>query len=150
MSANNLLEHGKRDPQWVDAVLDWRWTWLVARTAVVALFLMNGLTKLFDFPAAIAEQEHFGLRPGVVWASITMCVELVAPVLIISGRYVWLGAGALGVFTALAAFLTHAFWAMHGQDRFIAMNEFFEHMSLVAALVMIALIAEHAQLDCKR
>ena len=42
------------------------------------------------------------------------------PILILSGRLVWLGAGMLGVFTALAAFTANAFWTMQGQERFAA------------------------------
>jgi uncharacterized membrane protein YphA (DoxX/SURF4 family) len=131
------------DPRWVDAVLDWRWTWLLARIALTGAYVLGGLTKLSDFPAAIAEQEHFGLTPGWLWASLVIAVELIAPALIISGRFVWLGAGALGVFTGLAALTANDFWNMHGAERFVATNAFFEHIGLIAGFVMAALIAEH-------
>lgn len=133
------------DPRWVDAILDWRWTWLTARIALTGAYLLGGLTKLFDFPAAAAEQEHFGLHPGALWAALTIAVELVGPALIISGRWVWLGAGMLGVFTLLAAILANNFWSLQGQARFAATNAFFEHIGLIAGFVMAALIAEHAQ-----
>ena len=132
-----------RDPRWVDAVLEWKWTWLVARIGLVGAYILGGLTKLTDFPAAVAEQEHFGLHPGTLWAMAAIVVELVGPILIISGRWVWLGAGALGVLTAIATVSANAFWAMHGHDRFVALNAFFEHIGLIAGFVMAALIAEH-------
>ncbi|MBN9927015.1 hypothetical protein JND40_14970, partial [Listeria monocytogenes] len=62
-------------------------------------------------------------------------------VLILWGRYVWLAAGALGVFTLLTAFIASPFWALQGQARFIATNDFFEHLGLVAAFVMVAMVA---------
>jgi uncharacterized membrane protein YphA (DoxX/SURF4 family) len=133
-----------QDPDWVDALLEWRWTWLAARIGLTGAYILGGLTKLFDYPAAVAEQEHFGLHPGWLWASAAILVELVGPVLIISGRYVWLGAGALGVLTTIATVSANAFWTMQGHDRFVALNAFFEHIGLVAAFVMVALIAEHA------
>jgi uncharacterized membrane protein YphA (DoxX/SURF4 family) len=133
------------DPRWVDAILDWRWTWLVARIALTGAYLLGGLTKLFDFPAAVAEQEHFGLHPGALWAGATIAVELIGPALVIAGRWVWLGAGMLGVFTGLAALMANNFWVMHGQARFAATNAFFEHIGLIAGFVMAALIAEHAR-----
>jgi len=133
------------DPRWVDAILDWRWTWLVARIALTGAFILGGLTKLSDFPAAVAEQQHFGLHPGAFWAAAAIVVEIGGPILIISGRFVWLGAGALGVLTAIATLAANDFWVMSGHERFVAINAFFEHIGLIAGFVMAALIAEHAQ-----
>ncbi len=134
-----------RDPRWVDAILDWRWTWLCARILLTGAYLLGGVTKALDFPAAVAEQEHFGLHPGALWAAVTIAIELLGPVLIISGRFVWLGAGALGVLTAVASVLANNFWDLQGQARFTATNNFFEHVGLIAGFVLAALLAEHEQ-----
>jgi uncharacterized membrane protein YphA (DoxX/SURF4 family) len=134
---------GDRDPDWVDAILDWRWTWLLARLGLVGAYLLGGLTKLFNFQAAVAEQAHFGLQPAWAWAAASIAVELVGPLLILWGRLAWLGAGALGVLTAIATVVASDFWNMQGAARFMAMNTFFEHIGLVAGFVMAALIAEH-------
>ena len=40
----------------------------------------------------------------------------------IFGRWVWLGAGGLGVLTAIAMLTANNFWAMTGHDRFMAEN----------------------------
>lgn len=135
---------GGPDPRWVDAILDWRWTWLVARLGLTGAYVLGGLIKLTNFPAAVAEQEHFGLHPGWLWAALAITVEIAGPVLIISGRLVWLGAGALGVLTAVATLAANPFWTLTGHERFAAMNAFFEHIGLIAGFVMAALIAEHA------
>ncbi len=136
---------GERDPRFVDAVLDWRWTGFLARLGLVGAYLLGGVVKLSDFPAAIAEQAHFGMHPPALWAALTIAVELIGPLLILSGRFVWLGAGMLGVFTVLAAFTANAFWTMHGQERFGATNAFFEHLGLVGGFVLAARLAEHDQ-----
>ena len=138
---------GERDPRWVDAVLDWRWTWVAARAGLSGAYLLGGLTKLLDFPAAVAEQAHFGLHPAWLWAALAVVVELIGPVLLISGRLVWLAAGALGVLTFIASLVANDFWALQGQARFAAANAFFEHIGLIAGFVMAALLAEHAQRD---
>ncbi len=140
-----MSDFGRRDPQWVDRILDWRGTWLVARIAVVGIFLVSGILKLLDFPAAIAEQEAHGLHPGALFAALTIGVQLVGATLVIARRWVWLGAGALGVFTASAAFVGHAFWTMQGDARFAAMNVFLEHIGLIGGLILTALVAEHAK-----
>lgn len=136
---------GRRDPRFVDAILDWRWTWLLARLALVGAYLLGALVKLGDWPSAVAEQAHFGMRPPALWAAATIAVELVGPILILAGRFVWLGAGMLGVFTVLAAITANPFWALSGSERFAATNAFFEHLGLTGGFVLAALVAEHAR-----
>ncbi|CDO34938.1 DoxX family protein [Novosphingobium sp. KN65.2] len=132
-----------RDPRFVDAILNWRPTWFLARLALVCAYLVGGLVKLADFSSAVAEQAHFGMSPPALWAALTIAVELVGSLLILSGRLVWLGAGMLGVFTILAAITANAFWSMPaGPERFAATNAFFEHLGLIGGFVMAALVAE--------
>jgi uncharacterized membrane protein YphA (DoxX/SURF4 family) len=64
---------------------------------------------------------------------------------VIFGRWVWLGAGGLGVLTAVAMLTANNFWAKIGHDRFMATNSFFEHLGLVAGLVLISLLSLHEQ-----
>ncbi|ULU23770.1 DoxX family protein [Dyella terrae] len=136
---------GRTDPIWVDAILDWRWTWLIARLALTAPFIVGALMKLSNLPAAILEQEHFGLHPGLPWALATIVVEVVGPVMILTGRFIWLGAGALAVFTFIANLLANRFWEMSGAERFMATNGFFEHIALIGGFVLAALAAEFEQ-----
>jgi uncharacterized membrane protein YphA (DoxX/SURF4 family) len=133
------------NPGWVDSVLDWRWTWPLARLGLTSAYVIGGLTKLFNFPDAVAEQAHFGLHPPALFAVLTIVVELVGSALVIAGRWLWLGAGALAVFTALATLIAHPFWDMVGHERFIATNAFFEHLGLIAAFVIAALFTTREQ-----
>lgn len=134
------------DPRFVDAILDWRPTWFLARLLLVGAYLLGGLMKLADWPGAVAEQAHFGMHPPALWAGLTIAVELVGPMLILTGRWIWLGAGMLGVFTLLAAFTANAFWTMPpGPERFGATNAFFEHLGLIGGFVLAALVAEQAK-----
>jgi uncharacterized membrane protein YphA (DoxX/SURF4 family) len=135
-----------RDPRFVDTILDWKPTWFIARLLLVGAYLLGGVVKLTDWQAAVAEQAHFGMSPPALWAALTIALELIGPLLILTGRMVWLGAGMLGVFTLLAAFTANAFWAMPmGQDRFMATNAFFEHLGLIGGFILAALVAEQAQ-----
>ncbi len=132
-----------RTPRVVDAILDWRWTGFLARLALVGAYLLGGIMKASDWSAAVAEQAHFGMHPPALWAALTIAIEIVGPLLILSGRFVWLGAGMLGVFTLFAAITANAFWAMPtGQDRFMATNAFFEHLGLIGGFILAALVAE--------
>ncbi|HWW26020.1 MAG TPA: DoxX family protein [Caulobacter sp.] len=129
------------EPRFVRAVLEWRGTWFLARLALVGAYLIGGIVKLTDFPAAVAEQAHFGMQPPALWAALTIAVELIGPALVMTRRWAWLGAGMLGVFTALAAFTANAFWTMEGQARFMATNAFFEHLGLIGGFALVALVS---------
>jgi len=132
-------------PRFVDGILRWRGASLAARLALASAYLLGGLTKLSDFPAAVAEQAHVGMPYPALFAVLTIAVELIGPALILSGRMVWLGAGMLGVFTALAAITANAFWAMpQGAERFAATNAFFEHLGLVGGFVLVAMADRRA------
>ena len=96
-------------PNWVSEILEWRLVWVAARVALTSAYVLGGLTKLFDFAGAVAEQESFGLHPGWLWASLAIVVELIGSAFVISGRFVWLGAGALGVLTAIATLVANDF-----------------------------------------
>ena len=128
-------------PRFVDVILAWRITWPLARLALVSAYLIGGVTKLLDFPGAIAEQQHFGLQPAWLWAALAVVVELGGSALVVAGRAVWLGAGSLGVLTFIAMLAANDFWNMQGEAHFAAVNSFFEHLGLIAGLVLASILS---------
>jgi len=128
-------------PNWVARVLSWSWLAVAARVALVSAFLIGGVQKALDFQGAIAEQAHFGLQPAWLWATAAIIVELGGSVLVILGRWVWLGAGGLGVLTAVAMLTANDFWTKAGHERFLAVNAFFEHLGLIAGLMLVSMLS---------
>ena len=111
----------------------------VALLALCAAYIQGPLTKLSDFPGAIAEMEHFGLHPASVFAIMVIAFELAASAMILFGILRWLGAFSLAVFTLLATFVALRFWEMPaGMERMMATNAFFEHIGLAGAFVIVA------------
>lgn len=105
-----------------------------------AAYIQGPVTKLLDFPGAIAEMEHFGLRPAALFAVGVIVFELVMSALILIGRWRWLAALALAGFTLAATFVAIRFWEMPaGQGRMMAMNGFFEHLGLIGGFIIVAL-----------
>jgi uncharacterized membrane protein YphA (DoxX/SURF4 family) len=127
-------------PRWIGAILSWPWLLSIARIALTSAFLIGGVQKLVDFPGAVAEQANFGLQPAWVWAAAAILVELAGSALVIIGRWVWLGAGGLGVLTAVAMLTANSFWTMTGHDRLMALNAFLEHLGLIAGLVLVSVM----------
>lgn len=132
---------GAGEPRVIHRMLEWPLMWLLARLLLVSAYVIGAVTKIADWPGAVAEQAHFGMSPPAFWAALTIAVELAGPLLILSGRLVWLGAGMLGVFTLLAAIKANAFWTMAGPERFAETNAFFEHLGLVGGFILVAMMA---------
>src|ERR1700724_2270676 len=81
-----------------------RW---VALLGLCAAYLQGGFDKLADINEAVAEMNHFGLSPALPLAIMTLTLELVASVAILTGYWRWLGALALAVFTFAATFMAN-------------------------------------------
>jgi uncharacterized membrane protein YphA (DoxX/SURF4 family) len=135
--------NGQTTPQFVQALLEWQWTWPIARVALVVFYLISALSKITNFRGAVAEMAQAGMPAPVAMALLSIFVELTGSTLVLIGRVVWLGAGMLGVFTAIGAFTAHAFWRLSGQARVEALSVFLMHLGLIAAFVLCALVAEH-------
>ncbi len=108
--------------------------------ALCSAYIQGPLTKIFDFPGALAEMDHFGLHPAPFFAVGVIVFELSMSALILSGVYRWAAASALAAFTLAATFLAFRFWELPpGMERAMATNGFFEHIGLAGAFVLVAL-----------
>ena len=132
-------------PRSIGAILSWAWLLPAARIALTSSFLIGGVQKLLDFPGAVAEQAQLHLQPAWLWAAAAIIVELGASALLIFGRWVWLGAGGLGVLTGVAMITANNFWGRTSVERFKSANAFFEHLGLIAGLVLVSVIAARSQ-----
>lgn len=113
----------------------------VALLALCSAYIQGPITKIFDFPGAIAEMNHFGLQPAAAFAVFVIIFELTASAMVVTGVLRWVGALALSGFTLLATFIALRFWEMApGMDRMMATNAFFEHLGLAGAFVIVAAI----------
>lgn len=114
-----------------------RWLRQIALLLLCAAYLQGGLVKLFDFPGAVAEMQHFGLAPAAPIAVATIALELGAPAMILLGVWRWLGALALALFTLAATFLANRFWQTPPDAQFMMANAFFEHLGLVGGFLLV-------------
>ncbi|MFC3126006.1 DoxX family protein [Pseudoroseomonas globiformis] len=103
-----------------------------------AAYLQGGLNKLLDYPGAVAEAAHFGLPLPPLVAAATIALELIASLLVLTGRLRWLGALALCAFTLAATFIANRYWSLPpGQERFMMANAFYEHLGLAGAFLVV-------------
>ena len=110
----------------------------IALLGLCAAYIQGGLTKLFDFNAAVAETQGFGLPFAAAATAATIVTELAGSALILTGIYRWLGALWLAGFTLFATFAANRFWEMQPPQRFMVENSFFEHLGLVGGFLLVA------------
>ena len=111
-----------------------------ARIVLCLPFWWSGLTKLLDFSGGTAEMAALGIEPAWLFNALTIFVQLGGSLLLILNRWTWLGAGALGVFTALATVMAHRFWTLDGIERVRELNTFLEHLAIIAGFVLVAIL----------
>ncbi len=82
-----------------------------------------------------------GLHPAWAFNLAALLTELAGSALIVLNRAVWIGAGALGVFTVLATFLAHRFWDLSGAARTMQLNSFLEHATISATFIFVSVVS---------
>jgi len=133
---------GLNYPGWVRALLAQAWVLALLRLALVSAYLLGGVDKALHFQSAVAEQAHFGLHPAALCAVLAIVVEIGGSLAVVFNRFVWLGAGGLACLTAVAMLVANDFWNQTGQAHFMALNSFFEHLGLIAALALATRLAD--------
>ncbi|MBB5986696.1 DoxX family protein [Sphingobium lignivorans] len=119
---------------------------ILAAALLTSPYWTSALAKLLDWNSAVAEAAHFGLQPAMFVAALTILVQLVGSFAIVFRRGAWLGAGALGVFTALATLVAHPFWTIaEPMARFHERNTFLEHVGLIGGLMLAAILRERTR-----
>ncbi|RZJ94093.1 MAG: DoxX family protein [Brevundimonas sp.] len=130
-------------PRPIAAVLDAPGVALIGRILLTSPFWISGLLKVTDFGSAVGEATHFGLQPAALVAVVIILLQIGGSAAVILNRWSWLGAGALGVFTALANLVGHAFWTIPDpMARFHDMNAFTANLGLIGGLMLAAVLTE--------
>lgn len=129
-------------PRPISALLEARWFAHLAAALLTLPYWTSGIAKLFDLDGAFAEAAHFGLSPVWLAVAATILVQIGGSLLVILGRLSWLGAGALGIFTAVATLIAHPFWqAADPMLRFHERNTFLEHVGLIGGFMLAAILS---------
>ncbi|MBE9606065.1 DoxX family protein [Acetobacteraceae bacterium H6797] len=127
-------------PAPIASLLESRGLFILGRVLLCVPFFLSGFAKLFDFSAATAEMAHFGLNPPAFFAVATIITQLGGSALVISGRYAWLGAGAMAVFTLLTIPIAHDFWNLEGMQAMMEMFFVVEHIAVIGGMILVSIL----------
>ncbi len=127
--------------KFVDTILESDWLWHLSRVVITFMYWYAGLGFLFDFAGAQAMMDSYGFSPVWLIAALTILVQVGGSILIILDRFVWFGAGALGVFTLMTIPLVHHFWTMTGAEAMQAKLESEEHLTVIGGLIIVSILS---------
>ena len=110
---------------------------LVGRILLSLMFLMSGLSKFSGLEGTAGYIASKGLPMPQVLALLAAVVEFVAALMVIVGWRARWGALALIVFTLLASFLFHNFWAMPEAQKMMQQQAFMKNMAAIGGLLLV-------------
>lgn len=110
---------------------------LVGRILLALMFLLSGISKLSGLEGTAGYIASKGLPMPQVLAILAAVVEFVAALMVIVGWRARWGALALIVFTLLATFLFHNFWAMPEAQKMMQQQAFMKNIAAVGGLLLV-------------
>jgi len=110
---------------------------LIGRLLIAALFLPAGLSKLTGFEGTVGYIASVGLPLPAVGAAIAFVVEIAGSLALIAGFQTRIAAAVLALFTLVATFFFHAFWAAAPEQAFVQQLMFFKNIAVVGGLLVL-------------
>src|SRR5450631_875958 len=112
---------------------------LAGRILIALIFVLSGFGKIGGFAGTVGYIASKGLPLPHLAAIGTIVVELGGGILLILGWRARCAAAAMLVFTAVAAFLFHNFWAVPPDQAQDQMIHFMKNISMVGGLLFVVI-----------
>ena len=111
---------------------------LVGRLLLAMLFLPAGIGKLTGFAGTVGYIASVGLPMPSMAAAIALIIEIVGSVALITGFGTRIAALILAVFTLVASFFFHAYWAVPADQQLVTQLLFMKNIAVVGGLLTLA------------
>jgi putative oxidoreductase len=113
-------------------------TVLAGRILLGLLFVLSGFSKLTGFDGAVGYIGSKGLPMPAIIAALTILVELGGGLALMLGFYTRQAALVLAVFTLLAGFIFHDFWAAEAAQKMDQQIHFMKNLSIAGGMLVLA------------
>jgi putative oxidoreductase len=124
---------------------------LLSRLLLAALFLPAGLSKIGGFEGTAGYIASVGLPMPTVGAAVAIAVEVLGGLALILGLGTRWAALALALFTLVASFFFHNFWAMPAEQQMMQQLMFMKNIGVTGGLLALAAFGAGAfSLDARR
>lgn len=111
---------------------------LVGRILMAWLFIPAGWGKIAGFAGAVGYATSAGLPMPQVGVAIGLAIELLGGIMILVGFRTRWAALALALFTLVAAFFFHNYWAMPEAQRMGQQINFDKNVAITGGLLVLA------------
>ncbi len=111
---------------------------LAARVLFAVLFLPAGISKLTGFAGTVGYIASVGLPLPGLGAVLALAVEILGSAALVAGFGTRIAALALALFTLVASFFFHAYWAAPAEQAFVVQLLFVKNIAVVGGLLALA------------
>lgn len=111
---------------------------LAGRILLAWMFVPAGWSKIGGFSGTVGYATSAGLPLPEVGVAIAIAIELVGGLMLLVGFKTRWAALALAVFTAVAAFFFHNYWAMPEAQKMMQQLMFGKNLAIVGGLLAFA------------
>lgn len=124
---------------------------LLGRILIAALFVPAGWGKITGFEGTVGYIGSVGLPVPAVAAAIAIVIELGGGLALLFGFGTRIAALALAIFTLVASFFFHAYWAVPAEAAMVQQLMFFKNIAVTGGLLVLAAFGAGAfSVDGKR
>ena len=117
---------------------------LIGRLLLAPMFLVSGYSKIGGFAGTAGWIASKGLPLPEVLTAAALVVELVAAAMLVLGWKARWAALALAVFTAVASYFFHNFWAVPEAQQMTQQLFFMKNVAVIGGLLLIAALGPGA------
>ena len=110
---------------------------LLGRVLIAAIFVLSGISKISGFEATVGYIASKGLPFASLGAIAAIIVELGGGMMLIVGWKARWAAAAMLIFTVVAAFIFHNFWAAAADQAQNQMIHFMKNISMAGGLLFV-------------
>lgn len=111
---------------------------LIARIAVVVLFIIFGIPKITGFDGTVQYMTSLGAPMPMLAAIIAVVMEVPAAILIVLGLFTRPLAVLFVFYTLGTAVIGHHYWDMSGDAVMPNMINFYKNVSIAGAFLLLA------------
>ncbi|MBP7567825.1 MAG: DoxX family protein [Burkholderiaceae bacterium] len=111
---------------------------LAGRALIALLFVPAALSKITGFAGTAGYIASVGLPAASLGVVIAIVIEGLGGLAVLAGFKTRIAALALAVFTLVATFFFHNFWAMPAEAQMMQQLMFFKNLAIVGGLLILA------------
>ncbi|MBT9464932.1 DoxX family protein [Hydrogenophaga sp.] len=124
---------------------------LIGRILLALMFVPAGFGKIAGFAGAVGYSTAMGLPLPTVGVAIALVIELFGGLALLIGFRTRYAALALAVFTLVASFFFHAYWALPAEQQMMQQLMFFKNIAITGGLLAFAAFGAGAfSVDARR